>query len=367
MTRKITFPQLAASLSEATASNHETASAFLKAVFETISSALANGETVTVKGLGSFMVNEGNNVVWIPDEQLASAVNEPFAFFEAVELGEGVTEETFTEIPSIPNNAESDNNGEENTTEENVEIPELPADMPPIPPIAVSEEIDTTHSTSEVESIQKETDETPMTNENLNSEPEIEQTENQEEPQYTENKEEYTPENHCRRFRIHPCASFVVGLIAGLAIGYFGAIYAFDNGSKTAETETTGNEIVDKITDDEIIRPISPDSLISSTTDSTEITEKPDYNEEKSPYLAIDTITPNRYLTTMSRQYYGDYRFWVYIYEENKDKISNPDRINPGITVIIPHPEKYGIDSSDKESLAKAERKSIEIQSRKRK
>lgn len=204
----------------------------------------------------------------------------------------------------------------------------------------------------------------------MNSEPEIEHTENQEEPQYTENQEEeYTSENHCRRFRIHQCASFVVGLIAGLAIGYFGAIYAFDNGSKTAETETTGNEIVDEITEteEEITRPISPDSIISSTTDSTEIIEKPDYNEGKSPYLAIDTITPNRYLTTMSRQYYGDYRFWVYIYEENKDKISNPDRINPGITVIIPRPEKYGIDSSDKESLAKAEHKSIEIQSRKRK
>lgn len=316
MTRKITFPQLAASLSEATASNQETASAFLKAVFETISSALANGETVTVKGLGTFMVNEGNNVVWIPDEQLASAVNEPFAFFEAVELGEGVTEETFTEIQPIPNNAESDNNGEENTTEENVEIPELPADMPPIPPIPVAKENDTLHPTNKTENIQEETDEIPATNENLNSEPEIEHTENQEEPQYTENQEEeYTSENHCRRFRIHQCASFVVGLIAGLAIGYFGAIYAFDNGSKTAETETTGNEIVDEITEteEEITRPISPDSIISSTTDSTEIIEKPDYNEGKSPYLAIDTITPNRYLTTMSRQYYGDYRFWVYI------------------------------------------------------
>ena len=59
----------------------------------------------------------------------------------------------------------------------------------------------------------------------------------------------------------------------------------------------------------------------------------------------------------MSRKYYGDYRFWVYIYLENSDIISDPNRIKPGTVVVIPPAEKYGIDPTDHESVADANEK----------
>lgn len=80
--------------------------------------------------------------------------------------------------------------------------------------------------------------------------------------------------------------------------------------------------------------------------------------------IAVDTISTSRYLTTMSRKYYGDYKFWVYIYEENSDVITNPNRIRPGTTVTIPDPRKYEIDANDPESLRRAEKKIGEISAR---
>lgn len=77
--------------------------------------------------------------------------------------------------------------------------------------------------------------------------------------------------------------------------------------------------------------------------------------------VRYDTVTRSRYLTTMSREYYGDFRFWVYIYEENKSKIKDPNAIAPGTAVVIPPAEKYGIDKDSKESIDRARAKAVAI------
>ena len=77
--------------------------------------------------------------------------------------------------------------------------------------------------------------------------------------------------------------------------------------------------------------------------------------------VVTDTVTSQIVLSTLSEKYYGSPWFWVYIYEENKDIISNPDNVRPGTTVVIPPAEKYGIDAKDPASLKKAQRRSWEI------
>ena len=77
--------------------------------------------------------------------------------------------------------------------------------------------------------------------------------------------------------------------------------------------------------------------------------------------VKTDTVGRTRFLTTMAREYYGDLNFWVYIYEENKSIISDPNHIEAGTVVIIPPASKYGIDKNDPESVAKAKAKSAEI------
>ena len=48
---------------------------------------------------------------------------------------------------------------------------------------------------------------------------------------------------------------------------------------------------------------------------------------------------------------------------ENKDKISNPNKVSPGLVVVIPAPEKYGIDKNSEESVQKAKELAEKIKS----
>ena len=77
--------------------------------------------------------------------------------------------------------------------------------------------------------------------------------------------------------------------------------------------------------------------------------------------IVTDTVKANRYLTTMARRHYGKKIFWVYIYEENKNIIDDPDHIAPNTVVVIPPAEKYGIKAGDKESEADAMRRAQAI------
>lgn len=67
----------------------------------------------------------------------------------------------------------------------------------------------------------------------------------------------------------------------------------------------------------------------------------------------IDTIKmpQDSRLTLVSLKYYGHRDFWVYIYEANKSRISNPNVITPGTTLYIPKLDKALIDVSNPETI----------------
>lgn len=93
---------------------------------------------------------------------------------------------------------------------------------------------------------------------------------------------------------------------------------------------------------------------------------KPEAKAESKPKQSsnsgtvTDVVTSQIVLTTLSEKHYGSPWFWVYIYEENRDRgiISDPNNIRPGTRVIIPPADKYGINPHDKASLKKAQLKS---------
>lgn len=73
------------------------------------------------------------------------------------------------------------------------------------------------------------------------------------------------------------------------------------------------------------------------------------------------TVTSGMTLRHLSGKYYNNKIFWPYIYEENRDKIKNVHTLALGTVLVIPAPEKYGIDPNDPASLAKARKKAAEI------
>ena len=59
-------------------------------------------------------------------------------------------------------------------------------------------------------------------------------------------------------------------------------------------------------------------------------------------------------LTRFSLRKYGHKAFWVYIYEENRSRIKDPDNIPIGTTLTLPQASKYKIDARDTNSVNKA-------------
>lgn len=88
--------------------------------------------------------------------------------------------------------------------------------------------------------------------------------------------------------------------------------------------------------------------------------------ESKVAEPVYDTVTEKQFLTKIAYKHYGNSDFWVYIFEENRSIIKNPNTIAPGTKVVIPPAEKYGIDKNNPESLKAARKKIQEIESAKK-
>ena len=101
MKEKIAFPQLVKLVAEKASTTERMSELFLQELFATISQALNNGKSVKIKGLGTFKTakNDGETTIqFSPDNDLAEAVNAPFAQFKPVELCNEVTDEQLAEI-----------------------------------------------------------------------------------------------------------------------------------------------------------------------------------------------------------------------------------------------------------------------------
>ena len=59
-------------------------------------------------------------------------------------------------------------------------------------------------------------------------------------------------------------------------------------------------------------------------------------------------------LTRFSLRKYGHKAFWVYIYEENRGRIKDPDNIPIGTTITLSQASKYKIDARDTNSVNRA-------------
>lgn len=102
---------------------------------------------------------------------------------------------------------------------------------------------------------------------------------------------------------------------------------------------------------------VPTDSVSSLPVDEAKVGDMMpvDAIEEAVPLeIVTDTVRRGVFLTSLSLKHYGHKAFWVYIYQENRDKIKNPDNVPAGTVVTIPSAEKYGIDAADSTAVNKA-------------
>ena len=107
MNDKISFPRLASMLADKSGRSKRFSEDFLREFFALISEKLEEGESVKVKGFGTFRLSRveprksvdvttgqpmeisgHSKVVFVPSKELAEAVNAPFEAFTAIEISD---------------------------------------------------------------------------------------------------------------------------------------------------------------------------------------------------------------------------------------------------------------------------------------
>ena len=377
MNKKITFPELIDLVSQSNGTTKKTSESFVKEFFAAIEQALEDGETVKIRRFGVFKVSkvearksvhvgtgeeieipEHSKITFTPDKELADAVNAAFADFDTVEIDDNTPTEVIEALEDISADEQLQISApiaaitEEETIAEEPEAqseeitepampPEIPAEL-----MAQDEEPEAAVATV-----------MPMTEPESQAEEPAEYNYDDEEEEDNEQKGSFGK-------------GFFWGLITGIIVTALLLLAILWFSGFGVATSTTDNE------DDEaqvenvaVTDSVEPEFSAAEAKPADTATKQPEAaKEEAKPasdnsisLVKTDTVGRTRFLTTMAREYYGDLNFWVYIYEENKSIISDPNHIEAGTVVIIPPASKYGIDKNDPESVAKAKAKSAEI------
>lgn len=348
MKTTIIYRQIVEMLSQAAGCSVDDAEKFIQALCSTIESRLRAHGTIAINNFGRFVRTTSPDqtpvIEFIPDNELAEKVNAPFAFFEAVELNDGVTDDMLFASDEKPSATETDE--EEPAT---VADGQPEAGIPPVPvPIPCHDE--EKNIDREKDKTEEKVTEEKMTEEKkkeVKSTPSVDN-----EPCTSVTIPDISTDNDRQ---LNPVMTFIAGIAIGLIIGAMCGYFIYPRLNKiSAESVDTMSEQYDS-------EESAPTRLPANDSDTISLETK-DNDIATVNKIVTDTVTRSRFLTTMSRKYYGGrFEFWVYIYEENKDKLGNPDRIPPGTVVVIPDRSKYDINPSDEASIERALAKGRDI------
>lgn len=373
----MSLPQLIDSLIATGIADSATIRNFIQEFTAIIEGTLARGESVSVKGIGTFHAVEVADELYIefaPDATLAETVNAPFSIFEPVELPDNLTDADMetaemacneTEPASQPCPPPIPPRREAAAPEPAATSPiSAPAPDPIIETPVQPEHAEPEHKTAAPGSDNNEPEQAPH---NTLPTKEIEKI--------IEHERVVEVRDHSSHHTLHILIASLLSLVAGLAIGYFANNRLNLSHIKNVNIEAEGVNVISKTeakegksaTADSVASVAAghsdsiPADTVSPGQGSTAV--EPEAKTVETPRAAIvtDTVKANRYLTTMARRHYGKKIFWVYIYEENKNIIDDPDHIAPNTVVVIPPAEKYGIKAGDKESEADAMRRAQAI------
>ena len=352
-------------------------------------------------------------VTFVPDKALADAINTPFASFDTVVLDDALSEDELklmAQVEDFDEEYEAENK-EVKPIAEHVAEENEPKVVPPVfrprvieevreealeehqeegpeepvndigkesePTDAISEESDKIENDEQIQQIKEEQvniDEQPSVASNIGSGTSEDEDycipEDDDEEYVNESNDSEVPKHDgsfTRGFIWGALTMFVLYLVVGG--GYF--LYqhvknqeiidtALGVDSVVAENDIATLDDVEEVEDAD--KAVKIAESVEKVAPASEADAQPAVKAER-PTLRYDTVTSTKFLTKIAYKHYGNSDFWVYIYEENRAIIKNPNTIAPGTVVVVPPAEKYGIDKNSKESLRAARKKIQEIES----
>ena len=64
----------------------------------------------------------------------------------------------------------------------------------------------------------------------------------------------------------------------------------------------------------------------------------------------------------MAKRFYGDKRFWPYLYDANRDRIVNPSNIDVGTPIRVPRLTREQMDTTNNASMEALDKLRIEAE-----
>ena len=354
--RVLVLQDIVKALSHETDTSEALCQSFVKELFAIVAERLMDGESVTLKGVGRFDV-DGSEVRFVADPDTAAAINSAFDCFEAIELADDFDGDEPVAEDETPDAAEEEaaTTADETAGTEDV-ADESPADgVEPEEKESQTDELEESEADSE-ENKEECTAETDADDETVTEETAEEETEETAEEAEETVEEEYDDEPQPKRGGCRFAWGFLAGFVTAAVVAAVAWFCLFGVVKKPSSQPAV-------IADDTA-------KVAAADSDSTAAVEKPqEQSEEKTAEPEKESkkaeqtfkVTNTAYLSNISRKFYGHYAFWVYIYLDNKDIITDPDNLPVGAELRIPAPEKYGIDKNNPESIKRAEIKALEI------
>ncbi len=371
----VALPGLSERLAAKTGVEQAVAEAFIIAYFDFITRGLTVNENVSIKGFGTFTrANYADSpVVFKPCAEFELDVNRPFAIFQPVVIDASLdADDVITDNETI--------HDVDDITTTPAPAQEPVAESAPLPePETTALSSEPPHETDEAE-VKPEASEPTGESADIEGHSENENTQ----PAEISTVETPAPQNDCdeteyddslyaenstgisqRRHMTVSMLMLAIGLIIGAVFGYFLNDYLKAMRIKSDQSSATAEILAnDSLT-------LSADTL-NVTSDAIDVTTKADTSltttepVTKEPVTIVtDTVTSQRFLTTMARKYYGHMEYWAFIYEANADRLGHPNRIKPGTVVNIPSLKSITAgDSSETQTMQRARRTGAAIYAR---
>lgn len=421
MRNRITVSHVAAMMAESTGKPVRLCEDFIRELFVLVSDSLAEGESVRIKGFGTFRllpvearksvdvttgqemrIEPYNRITFAASKELASLVNSPFEAFGTIEIEDGVQlgieheEETVDADVSDALDV-SDESGfavaSEGADMSEVSVASVDSvDDEDIEPsedsvqteMQESSEVPDENAESVIAAQDESTDEQDMTDaDNPDDADDVtdaddldeDREEDEEAAEAVMDSVERNLDSEMHRPSRKFGWGFFAGFMSALMIGALAVYIVVISGILDRNEDGNKEKVADRtaVVEEPAAPVIEENGLpadtvaevsIGESVEETGMDKLADTAPSDSPAPVYDVITTTRYLTTVAQEHYGNFNFWPYIYEENKSLLGHPNRIKPGTKIVVPQLSKYGVDPKKKSDIDKAKRKGVEIYSR---
>ncbi len=366
MNNTITLSQLITRLAKATGVDNNTSRRFLRTFFATVEENLEQGQSVNIKGIGTFrrtdtILDSGrSSVAFVPDANFLEDINRPFEMFEAVELADGVD---FSEMEDQTLPVEEEMHDVEN------KIQSAPSEEPESTSESETEQVSVTVPNVENTDVAEERSEISEKTDPIQHRPIIVEhdpiviqphtavpSSDGDDYESDEIPDDYPGggEKH-RPSRVWIWSALFVGIAC--ILGYFAAVWAVP--MPEMDYEEDENKAVDTVATEAVstVEEISVEDLGADVQQETPVAIQPEPKQESpvvtvAPEPVYDTVSIS--LIKLAKKHYGIGDYWVFIFDANRDKIKNPNAIRPGTKVRIPDKSELpGGDASETREIAR--------------